>query len=148
MLHSWQGVLLYKGVTPSLPSLVVAKKLILVLSVQSTLFQKASGFSMFSFAYFRRLILCSDHMKGFFLATLPCRSLLFKVRCIVDLWTARPVFALHFLQLFCSDVWVLLSISHQVSGHSIWNLSWSSRPCLDFNCSIYLPFSNNVWQWE
>ena len=63
------------------------------------------------------------------LATLPCRSLLFKVRSIIVLWTARPVFA----TLFCSSfavVWVLLSISHQVSGHSILNLSWSSRSCL------------------
>ena len=47
------------------------------------------------------------------------------------------------LQLCCSDVG---SSDHFSLGLSILNLSWSSRPWLDYNCScsICLPLSNNV----
>ena len=38
-------------------------------------------------------------LRSFFQATLPCRSLLFKVLCIFILWTARLAFA----TLFCSS---------------------------------------------
>ena len=77
-------------------------------------------------------------LKSFFLAIMPCRSLFFKVCCIVVLGTARPVFA----TLSCSSftVYVLLSIDRKVSGHSIWNLFWSSRPCLDLTVPFIFHF--------
>ena len=53
--HSWHGVLLYKGFTQTYLLWWWPKHLILVSSVQNTLFQRASGFSMFSFAYFRHI---------------------------------------------------------------------------------------------
>ena len=84
--------------------------------------------------FFRILQRLNLVLRSFFLPTLPCRSLLLKICCIVVLWTAQPVSATLFAVLFQCE-WVLLSI---------WNLSWSSRPCLDFNFSIHLPFSNNV----
>ena len=67
-----------------------------------------------------------------------CRSLLFKVCCIALF--CRLVFATLFLQLMSG----FLSISHQVSNDFIWNISWSSRPCFDFNCSNNLPFTGSV----
>ena len=76
-------------------------------------------------------------LRSFFLATLPCRSLLFKVRCRVVLRRARPVRATLFCSSFYSDVWVLLRISHQVIFFVFQTLLW-------LNCSIYLPFCNNV----
>ena len=69
------------------------------------------GFSLLN-VFFCILQMLNFVLRLFFLATLPCRSLLFKVHCIV-------VNSYSFLQLFRSDVWVRRSISHQVSGHSI-----------------------------
>ena len=63
MLHSWEGVILYRG----------------------------------------------------FVLLYVVRCTLYVVRCIVFLWTARLVFAALFLQRFCSNLWVFLSISHTVS---------------------------------
>ena len=122
MLNSWQGVSTKASpiFLQKIPTLVVAKKFNFGFISPKHIVPK--GY-MFYFAYFRRLILCWGWRKGFVLATLPCRSWLFKVRCIFVLGTARPVPATFFLQLFCSDVWVLLSISHQVLGHSSWTFS-------------------------
>ena len=124
MLKSWQCVLLYKGFTLFSPKDTFfsgGQKVQFWFRQQNTLLQRASC-SLFSFAYYRCLILSWGHRKYFFLAFVPCRSLSFKVHCIVVLWTARPVPA----TLFCSYfavAWVLQSISNQALGHSIWTFS-------------------------
>ena len=43
--------------------------------------------------------------------------------------------------VMCGFLWAFLTRSRAILSE---HLSWPSRPCLDFNCSIYLPFSNKV----
>ena len=129
MLNSWHGVLLYKGFT-----LFSAKDsffgggqkvTFLVWSVQSTLFQKALGFSMFSFAYFRCVMLWSGCREGLFLATLPCRSLLFKEHCIAVLWTAVACVCYCFYSSFavmCRFFWGFLIRSRAILSEHFFSL--------------------------
>ena len=115
------------------------KSYILVLSVKSTLCQKASGMSMFSFAYFRCWIFRQHCHVG-----LCCLKYI--------LWLSCEQLDLCLLLFFAALLqWCVGSSENLASGHSIWDLSWSSRPCLDFNCSnlFCLKFLNgtSIFRW-
>ena len=88
----------------------LSKSSILVLSVESTLFQNASGFSMFSLAYFRHFILCWG--RSFWQL---CNGGLCCSEYVVVLsWTATPVFATLFCCSFavmCGFFWAFLTRS-------------------------------------
>ena len=112
-----KGVLLYKGVTLFSPKDTFFGGYILVTFwfCQSNIVPKC--FSMFCFVYFRCLILCSGGREGFFLATVPCRSLLFKVHFIVVLCTARLMFATPFCSYFavmCGFFWAFPTRSQAI----------------------------------
>ena len=101
------------------------KSSILVSSVESTLSQNAL---MVFFCIFQTLKFV---LRSFFLATLPCRSLLFKACCIIVLWTARPCLLLlcSSFAVMCGFLWAFLTMSRAVLSEiflSLPDLAWIS----------------------
>ena len=109
MLHSWQGVLLYKGVTLQTYLLLLWPNMFWFRQSKTHCSKRLQASQCFFFFIVHNFVL-----RSFFVATLPCRSLLFKVCCIVVLWTARPALAAVFCSTFavmCGFFWACLTRS-------------------------------------
>ena len=143
LVESILPVLLYKDFTktpfsPNITSLAVAKKFHFGFVSPKHIVPKGLMLlkSLFFFAYFRCFILC--HRCSFWQH---CHLGLYCLKYVVLLSCEQLDLC---LLLFFEAVlhWCVGSSEHFSPGssHSIWNLSWSSRPCLD--CSITVHFSN------
>ena len=121
MLNSWQGILPYKGFTIFVPKDTLfgsGEKVVVNFVYVSPKHIVPKGFRLpNAFFCILQLILCCNHTKGFFLATL---SLLFKICCIIVLWTARPVPAIHFCRSFAGMFGFFPAFLTRSRDHSIW----------------------------